>query len=83
MTKAKQQATLELAYDLVQKIHHDLCLDKKTELAEQTLEIQKRIIMLSRELRKADNAQRSSVEIPKETLAAINAIGRKTHSKNL
>lgn len=79
MTKAKQQATLELAYDLVQKIHHDLCLDKKTELAEQTLEIQKRIIMLSQELRKADKAQRSSFEIPKETLAAINAIGCKTH----
>lgn len=79
MTKAKQQATLELAYDLVQKIHHDLCLDKKTELAEQTLDIQRRIILLAQELRKTDKAQRSSVEIPKETLAAINAIGRKTH----
>lgn len=79
MTKAKQQATLELAYDLVQKIHHDLCLDKKTELAEQTLDIQRRIILLAQELRKSDKAQGSSFEIPKETLDAINAIGRKTH----
>lgn len=75
MTNAKRQMLLEVAYDMVQKVHHDLCLDKKTELAEQTLEIQKRIILLSQALRK----NHSSAGISKETLDAINAIGSKTH----
>ena len=39
MTNAKRQMLLEVAYDMVQKVHHDLCLDKKTELAEQTLDV--------------------------------------------
>ena len=75
MTNAKRQMLLEVAYDMVQKVHHDLCLDKKTELAEQTLDVQKRIIMLSQALRKNN----SSTGISKETLDAINAIGSKTH----
>ena len=75
MTNAKRQMLLEVAYDMVQKVHHDLCLDKKTELAEQTLDVQKRIIMLSQALRKSKN----STGISKETLGAINAIGSNTH----
>ena len=75
MTNAKRQMLLEVAYDMVQKVHHDLCLDKKTELAEQTLDVQRRIILLSQALRKNN----SSTGISKETLDAINAIGSKTH----
>ena len=75
MTNAKRQMLLEVAYDMVQKVHHDLCYDKKTELAEQTLDVQKRIILLSQALRKNN----SSTGISKETLDAINAIGSKTH----
>ena len=75
MTYAKRQMLLEVAYDMVQKVHHDLCYDKKTELAEQTLDVQKQIILLSQALRKNN----SSTGISKETLDAINAIGSKTH----
>lgn len=56
MTKAKQLAMLEVAYDLVQNVHHDLCRSKQLELAEEALEIQRRLIVLSQDLtRRSDN----------------------------
>ena len=79
MTKAKRLAMLEVASDLVQKIHHDLCRSKTPELAEKTLEIQRQMYVLSQALGKEEDVPCSSFEIPKKTLAAINAIGRKTH----
>ena len=52
MTNAKRQLLLEVAYDLVQKVHHDLCISHKTKEAEQTLEIQRLLILLSNALEK-------------------------------
>jgi len=50
MTNAKRLMMLEVASDLVQKVHHDLCLSRKIKEAEQTMEIQKQLIILSRAL---------------------------------
>lgn len=79
MTKEKRLTTLEVASDLVHKIHHDLCRSNKPELAEHTLEIQRQMYVLSQALKKEKDVPRSSIEIPQETLDAINAIGRKSH----
>ena len=53
MTKAKMQTTLEIAYDLIAKVHTDICLvygktDKHLEKA--SLEILRRIISLDKDL---------------------------------
>lgn len=52
MTKAKRLAMLQVAYDQVQKIHHDLCICGKTKEAAQTFEIQRKLILLALELQK-------------------------------
>ena len=50
MTKEKHLAMLQVAYDQVQKIHHDFCICGNTKEAAQTLEIQRQILILSKML---------------------------------
>ena len=52
MTKDKRLVALQIAYDQIQKIHHELCVAGKTEVAENTFDIQRRIILLALELQK-------------------------------
>lgn len=54
MTNAKRQLMIEVAYDLVQKVHHDLCISRKTKEAEQTLEIQRQLSILSQLLERGN-----------------------------
>ena len=79
MTKDKRLVALQIAYDQIQKIHHELCVAGKTEVAEKTFDIQRRIILLALELQKSGDEPLVSCDITTETMAAINAIGRKTH----
>ena len=50
MTNAKRQLMIEMAYDLVHKVHHDLCVSHKIKEAEQTLEVQRQLMILSQKL---------------------------------
>lgn len=52
MTKDQRLAALQVAYDQVQKLHHDLCVGRKTKEAAKTFDIQRRIILLALELQK-------------------------------
>jgi hypothetical protein len=54
MTNAKRQLMLEVAYDLVHKVHHDLCISHKKKEAEYTFDIQRRLILLSQMLTKEE-----------------------------
>lgn len=55
MTKNKKLITLEICYDLISKIHSDLCNDihlgRKSNITDDTLEILRKIILLSRRIK--------------------------------
>lgn len=53
MTKEKQRLMLEVAYDLISKVHTEICRSDKREvnLADDTLEILRRIIKLDNKLK--------------------------------
>ena len=51
MTDARREALFEVAYDILSKIHSDLCHDRKFELAEELLDIMRRLILLSRKFK--------------------------------
>ena len=54
MTNSKRQTMIEVAYDLVSKVHSDICNNssrKETDdITEETMEILRRLIMLSKKL---------------------------------
>lgn len=54
MTVAKQRLMLEVAYDLISKVHSEICRSdtRQINLAEDTMEILRRIIILDRKLGK-------------------------------
>ena len=87
MTSAKRLMMIEVACDLVHQVHHDLCLSREIKEAEQTMEIQRQLILLSDALEKASrNKERTpkaksepASKVTPETIAALNAIGRKIH----
>lgn len=58
MTKAKMQLTLEVAYDLISKVHSEICqrtiINDKNHLAEDTLEILRKIIKLDKDLEEGE-----------------------------
>lgn len=47
----KDEARLEVAYDILSKIHTNLCNDRKLEQAEELTEILMRLILLSKKMR--------------------------------
>ena len=52
MTKAKRRAMLEVAYDLIEKVHTDVCnsTDHSDDTAQYTLDVLRRIILLDQRL---------------------------------
>jgi hypothetical protein len=53
MTKAKRRLILEVAYDLIAKVHSDICnsTTRDDDTADYTLEILRQIIMLDKKLK--------------------------------
>ena len=53
MTKEKQRLVLEVAYDLISKVHTEICRTDKRDvnLADDTIEILGRIIVLENKLK--------------------------------
>lgn len=87
MTNIKRQMMIEVASDLVHKVHHDLCRSRKIKESEQTFEIQRQLSLLSDMLKKGNcdtkhkpNTKPEPIhKLTPETLAAINALGRQIH----
>ena len=57
---AKREAMLEVAYDLVSKVHSDVCnkkcgREKTDEIVDNTMEILRRLIRLSKQLEGLDD----------------------------
>ena len=52
MTKAKRRLMLEVAYDLIAKVHSDICnsTTRADDTADYTLEILRRIMVLDKKL---------------------------------
>ena len=50
MTRERIDALLEVAYDILSKIHGDLCRKRKVELVEELTDIMRRLILLSQKL---------------------------------
>ena len=52
MTKAKQRLLLEVAYDLVAKVHSDICTSTKRDddTADYTLEVLRQIMVLDKKI---------------------------------
>lgn len=46
----KREAMLEVAYDILSKIHSDLCRSHKTSQAEELFDILRRLILLSKKI---------------------------------
>ena len=52
MTVKKQRVMLEVAYDLISRVHSDICNNSnKHNLAEDTLDILRNIILLDKKLK--------------------------------
>lgn len=53
MSKEKQRLMLEVAYDLISKVHSEICLTttRDDDTSEYTLEILRKIVMLDEKLK--------------------------------
>ena len=49
-TTSKNDARLEVAYDILSKVHSDLCNSRKLEQAEELIDIMRRLILLSKKI---------------------------------
>lgn len=47
----KDEARLEVAYDILSKVHQNLCNSRKIKQAEELFEILRRIILLSEKIK--------------------------------
>lgn len=51
MDKEKQHFMLEMAYELIFKVHHELCLTREGDVADDAQDIMRKLFLLDKKLK--------------------------------